>query len=99
MSLKRVEVAKRSHRDRLCFPVNRDVCERKSKNKKQLKSVWRLYNISKLKTMNKSTKIYTKGYFWLGLESIFEKIVLRNFLQFPGAELFIDIKKKRGIVR
>ena len=45
--------------------------------------------------MNKSTKIYTKGYFWLGLESIFEKIVLWNFLQFAGAELFIDIKQKK----
>ena len=44
--------------------------------------------------MGKSTKIYTESFFWLGLESIFEKIVLWNVAQFAGAELFIDIKKK-----
>ena len=53
-----------------------------------------MYDTSKLKAMGKSTKIYTKSYLWLGLESIFEKIVLWNVAQFAGAELFIDIKKK-----
>ena len=60
--------------------------------------MWRLYNTSKLKTMSKSTKIYTKSYLRLGLESIFEKTVPWNFPQLAGTELFIDIKKERELL-